>query len=130
MSTKRERSLTPARPAKRQTSIDAAADVVDEIFAQFELVYPAAFQRAFAEAEKLKMAKRLWLQHLGDQPPQRLRRALRNLIRNSPYLPNLHEMLEHCRNERFESMPKLEPPPALDPEAALEWTRKMLDSLK
>ena len=98
-------AVVETRSSKAETA--GVEDVIDEIFAQFDVLYPSAFQRAFAEPAKLKAVKRLWLRHLRDQPPKRLMRALHKLVRDSRYLPTLHEMLERCRDECKLPSPRL-----------------------
>ena len=44
---------------------EAVIDAVNQMFAEFALVYHNQYQKAFSDKEKLSLAKRLWLSHLA-----------------------------------------------------------------
>jgi hypothetical protein len=70
---------TPIAAGQMVSDVSTAADVksamaaaIDQMFAEFELVYHNQFQKAFPNAEKLTYARRLWFSHLKDYKPEQL----------------------------------------------------------
>jgi Replication protein P len=79
---------------------DALVNVINQIFAEFELVYHNQYHKAFPNPEKLNYAKKIWLGHLADHPPQVILQAAHRAIKDSEFLPTIKGILKHC-NESF-----------------------------
>lgn len=74
----------------------AHVDAINQLFTELELAYHNQFRRAFPDAQRLTMAKQLWLHSLCDLPPQRLLAGGRRAIRLSEFLPSLHSLRRYC----------------------------------
>jgi len=83
---------------KEPDAIPTAAhvDAINQLFTELELAYHNQFRRAFPDAERLGMAKQLWLHALCDLSPQRLRAGVRRAVRESEFLPSLHTLRAYC----------------------------------
>ncbi len=71
-------------------------DVVDRLFAEFELVFHNQYTKAFPTPEKLHYAKKLWFDYLRDYQPQVITAAARQAIRESEFLPSIATLLKYC----------------------------------
>jgi hypothetical protein len=71
-------------------------DAIDQIFAEFELVYHNQYNKAYANQEKLHYAKKLWFSHLSDYSAETLLKAANQVIRESEFLPTVRSLLKHC----------------------------------
>jgi hypothetical protein len=70
-------------------------DAIDQMFAEFALVYHNQYQKAFPDKEKLMLAKRLWMQHLAHHKPEQILAAVRRVTQESEYLPTVHGVLKY-----------------------------------
>ncbi len=75
---------------------EALINVINQLFAEFELVYHNQYNKAFPNAEKVSYAKKLWLSHLSDHPPQIILKAAHCAIRESEFLPTIRGILKYC----------------------------------
>ena len=71
-------------------------DAIDRIFAEYELLYPLHFRKAYDSPEKLGKVKGLWFQILQREPPQLLLDAALLAASRSKFLPTVKEVLECC----------------------------------
>lgn len=78
---------------------EAAIDAINQVFAEFELVYHNQFTKAFPNREKLQYAKKLWLSHLQHLRPEQIVAAAHRAIRESEYLPTIRGLLKYCNDE-------------------------------
>lgn len=74
---------------------DRVMDAIDQMFAEFSLVYHNQYQKAFPDKEKLMLAKRLWMQHLAHYKPEQILAAVRRVTQESEYLPTVHGVLKY-----------------------------------
>ncbi|MCC7516264.1 MAG: hypothetical protein IT470_02875 [Pseudomonadales bacterium] len=88
-----EISTTAAPPAR-----DAVVDAVNQMFAEFALVYHNQYQKAFSDKEKLMLAKRLWLSHLSAYTPEQILTAARRATHESEYLPTVRGVLKYLES--------------------------------
>ena len=72
-------------------------DAINQLFSMMEVAYPGPFQRLFADAGKLSMAKQFWRRHLAAFHPETIVRAGDAVCASSVYLPSLHELLRLAR---------------------------------
>jgi len=85
---------TPNQSVDRTALIDA----LNQCFTLFELNYHNQFLKAYSPQEKLNTAKRLWLDALQDQPPEKILLAAQSVIKSTEFLPTLKTMLDHCEH--------------------------------
>jgi hypothetical protein len=71
-------------------------DVVDRLFAEFELVFHNQYNKAFPTPEKLHYAKKLWFDYLRDYQPGVITAAARQAIKESEFLPSIATLLKYC----------------------------------
>jgi hypothetical protein len=71
-------------------------DVVDRLFAEFELVFHNQYNKAFPTPEKLHYAKKLWFDYLRDYSPAALLDAGRHAVQESEFLPSIATLLKYC----------------------------------
>ncbi len=89
-----QRVAASAGPAR-----EAVIDAVNQMFAEFALVYHNQYQKAFPDKEKLMYAKRLWLTHLAAYTPEQILAAGRQATRESEYLPTVRGVLKYLEAE-------------------------------
>jgi hypothetical protein len=70
-------------------------DAIDNMFAEFALVYHNQFHKAFADTKSLAYAKRLWFSHLGHYNAQQIMDAARRATQESEYLPTVRGVLKY-----------------------------------
>lgn len=78
---------------------EAAIDAINQVFAEFELVYHNQFTKAFPSREKLQYGKKLWLSHLQHLRAEQIIAAAHRAIRESEYLPTIRGLLKYCTDE-------------------------------
>jgi hypothetical protein len=71
-------------------------DAVNQMFAEFELAYHNQFQKAYGDPDRLVLAKKYWLQCLGDFHPQQILVAARHLVKTQTYLPTVSSVVNAC----------------------------------
>lgn len=104
---------------------EALVNVINQVFAEFELVYHNQYHKAFPNHEKLSYAKKIWLSHLSDQHPRRILAAAHRAIKESEFLPTIKGILKYC-NESY-GLPDaraayLEACRASSPKSEHDWT--------
>lgn len=75
---------------------DAVVDAINQMFAEFQLVYHNQFSKAFPTEEKLGYAKKLWYSNLRQFQPAQILAATHRAIRESEYLPTVRGILKYC----------------------------------
>ena len=80
-------------------------DVVDRLFAEFELVFHNQYNKAFPTPEKLHYAKKLWFDYLRDYQPGVITAAARQAIRESEFLPSIATLLKYCTGAGTSDLP-------------------------
>jgi len=73
--------------------------VVNQVFAEFELVYHNQYLKAFPSVEKLQLGKQLWFSHLQDYSAEQILKAAHRAIKESEYLPTIASLIKFCENE-------------------------------
>jgi hypothetical protein len=93
-------SQTEAGQNKRPTGdADSGPDLVDainQIFAEFELAYHNQYHKAYADPDRLVLAKKYWLECLADFHPRQLAAAARRLVKTQDYLPTISAIIRAC----------------------------------
>jgi hypothetical protein len=77
--------------SERETVISA----VNQMFAEFALVYHNQYQKAFPDKEKLMYAKRLWLTHLAVYSAEQILAGARRAMQESEFLPTVRGVLKY-----------------------------------
>lgn len=86
---------TPIAVGQTDSEREAVVNAVNQMFAEFALVYHNQYQKAFPDKEKLALAKRLWMQHLAHYKPEQILAAVRRVTQESEYLPTVHGVLKY-----------------------------------
>ena len=84
-------------------------DAIDQLFAEFELMYHNQYNKAFHSAEKLTYAKRLWYDHLKPYSANTILAAAKIATRQSEFLPTVATMVTACeaRLDEASGLPSL-----------------------
>ena len=91
-------SQTAAGQAKPTPASPELIDAINQIFALFQVNYHNQYYAAFGDNTKSEnLAKKLWLNKIGDFAPETILKAAEKIIADSEYLPTLHKMLNACR---------------------------------
>lgn len=72
-------------------------NAINQMFAEFELVYHNQYQKAFPSEEKLVYAKKLWFSHLAEFSAQQILSAAKRATRESEFLPTIKGILKYCQ---------------------------------
>jgi len=106
----------------------AVMDAIDQMFAEFQLVYNNQYHKAFPTTDKLQYAKRLWFPYLKDYPAQQILNACHRAIKESEFLPTVKGILKYIGSELSEfGLPEprqayIEACRASSPKAAYSWS--------
>ena len=88
-----EAGLPKSAPASPQL-----IDAINQIFALFRVNYHNQYFSAFGDNPKSEnLAKKLWLNKVGDFSAETILKAAEKIIAESEYLPTLHKMLNACK---------------------------------
>lgn len=71
---------------------------INQMFAEFELVYHNQYHKAFPTAEKLAWAKRLWYSNLAHFTPEAIVDAAHKAVRQSQFLPTVASIVRYCES--------------------------------
>jgi hypothetical protein len=85
---------------------NAIMDVVDRLFAEFELVFHNQYNKAFPTPEKLHYAKKLWFDYLREYSPAAILDAGRQAVRQSEFLPSIATLLKFCSGAGGQGLPE------------------------
>tara|TARA_B100001109_G_scaffold188167_1_gene154749 strand:- start:29479 stop:30126 length:648 start_codon:yes stop_codon:yes gene_type:complete len=92
-------SKTPAgnatEPRQREATVEQK-EAINQIFELFRFNYHNQFLKAFPDLETMNMAKRLWSRLLAEYSPEVMMRAAEKAVKESSFLPNVHEVLSRC----------------------------------
>ena len=87
-------SAIPAGQTKKASSDQLEA--INQIFELFRFNYHNQFLKAFPDHDTLIMAKRLWSRLLLDYSGPVVMRAAEKAVKESSWLPSVHEVLRRC----------------------------------
>ncbi len=94
-------SPVPAGPDDRSGNGAAApdrGDAVNLMFAEFQLAWPNQYNKAFEDEAVLTLARRRWMEWLGDFSPEVIVQAAKRVAETAKYLPCPAEMREACES--------------------------------
>ncbi|MCA6064472.1 replication protein P [Thalassolituus marinus] len=86
-------------PAGNQAAFEVTIEqkeAINQIFELFRFNYHNQFLKAFPDLNTMNMAKRLWSRLLGEYSPEVIMRAAEKSVKESTFLPNVHEVLARC----------------------------------
>lgn len=98
---KTQAGQTNERPKASNDQLDA----INQIFELFRFNYHNQFLKAYPDLETINMAKRLWLRLLADYSGAAIMRAAEKSVRESSFLPNVHEVLSRCDSAETLGLP-------------------------
>ena len=75
---------------------DDQLTAINQIFELFRFNYHNQFLKAFPDLDSLNMAKRLWLRLLGEYSGAVIMRAAERIVKESSWLPSVHDVIERC----------------------------------
>jgi len=99
----RRASATPLPSASRPDAVRSSqghdrVDVINQVFAEFELAYHNQFHKAYAQEGSLALAKKYWLGCLADYPPDIILRAVRKVVKTLEFLPTVAAVVSACED--------------------------------
>ena len=71
-------------------------EAINQIFELFRFNYHNQFLKAFPDLDTMIMAKRLWARLLGEYSGEVMMRAAERAVKESSFLPNVHEVVARC----------------------------------
>jgi len=82
---------------------------INQMFAEFELVYHNQYNKAFNTKEKEDWAKKLWYSNLKDYSAAQILDAAHKAIKESDFLPTVHGVIKFIEKPQplFTSLPEL-----------------------
>jgi hypothetical protein len=89
-------SATPVGQSNQRPPSDDQLSAINQIFELFRFNYHNQFLKAFPDLDTMNMAKRLWMRLLGDYTGEVIMRAAEKAVKESSWLPNVHEVLARC----------------------------------
>lgn len=76
----------------------ALVDVINRLFAEFELAYHNQYHKAYRDEGSVALAKKYWLSKLSRFSVSVIQQALQQVVSTEEYLPSLSTMLRACEN--------------------------------
>ncbi|MBN4053438.1 hypothetical protein JYT97_00975 [Haliea sp. AH-315-K21] len=73
-------------------------DVINQMFAEFELAYHNQYHKAFPDEGTLNLAKKYWLTSLAAFLPELVLAATRELVHKQPFLPTIANVVDSCKS--------------------------------
>lgn len=89
-------SKTPAGETLAHEPSIEQKEAINQIFELFRFNYHNQFLKAFPDLDTMIMAKRLWARLLGEYSGDVMMRAAERAVKESSFLPSVHEVLARC----------------------------------
>ena len=120
-------SPTPAGPTEATGNSDDQLNAINQIFELFRFNYHNQFLKAFPDLTSLNMAKRLWARLLAEYSGDVIMNAAEKAVKESSFLPNVHEVLARCDRADTLGLPDahaayMEACRAPSPKKAFDWS--------
>ena len=97
-------SKTPAGDSQPDATVEQK-EAINQIFELFRFNYHNQFLKAFPDYDTLIMAKRLWSRLLVEYSGEVIMRAAEKAVKESRFLPSVHEVLERCDSAEILGLP-------------------------
>jgi len=81
---------------------------VNELFTKFQVAYPNQYYKAYPDAQKLALAKQLWLRSLANFSAEKIVRATQRAIERNDFIPSIAQVIKYIEND-FEAYGLPEP---------------------
>lgn len=88
-------SKTPAGKTQPEATVEQK-EAINQIFELFRFNYHNQFLKAFPDYDTMIIAKRLWSRLLVEYSGEVIMRAAEKAVKESRFLPNVHEVSERC----------------------------------
>jgi len=85
---------------KRSSGGPDLIDAINQVFAEFELAYHNQYYKAYADQDRLVLAKKYWMECLKDFHPLQLVTAARRLVKTQEFLPTVSSVIRACEQGR------------------------------
>ena len=85
---------------KRSSGVPDLIDAINQVFAEFELAYHNQYYKAYADQDRLVLAKKYWMECLKDFHPLQLVTAARRLVKTQEFLPTVSSVIRACEQGR------------------------------
>lgn len=102
---------------------------INQMFAEFELVYHNQYHKAFSTREKEEWAKKLWYNNLKEYGAAAILDAAHRAIKESEYLPTVRGVLKYLEKDILDSLGLPDPHAAFmeacnapHPKMAFSWS--------
>lgn len=76
----------------------ALVDVINRMFAEFELAYHNQYHKAYRDEGSVALAKKYWLGKLSRFSPEVIQWAVQQVVSSQEFLPSLSTMLRSCED--------------------------------
>lgn len=101
------------------------------MFELFRFNYHNQFLKAYPDLDTLIMAKRLWARLLGEYSAEVIMRAAEKTVKETSFLPNVHEVLQRCDVADCLGLPSahaayIEACRAPSPKKAFQWSHPIV----
>lgn len=83
---------------------DEIINVLNQVFAEFELVYHNQFIKAFPNPEKLLYAKRLWFSSINSYKASEILAGAKLAVKKSEFLPSVASFIRFINQASTESL--------------------------
>jgi hypothetical protein len=97
-------SKTPAGDSQPDATVEQK-EAINQIFELFRFNYHNQFLKAFPDYDTMIMAKRLWSRLLVEYNGEVIMRAAEKAVKESRFLPSVHEVLERCDSAEILGLP-------------------------
>ncbi|HBS41587.1 MAG TPA: hypothetical protein DEA26_02820 [Oceanospirillales bacterium] len=97
-------SETPAGNSPAEATVEQK-EAINQIFELFRFNYHNQFLKAFPDHDTLIMAKRLWSRMLVEYRGDVIMRAAEKAVKESSWLPSVHEVLRRCDRSEVLGVP-------------------------
>lgn len=97
--------MTPAGQTESTPNSKEQIHAINQIFELFRFNYNNQFLKAFPDHDTLLMGKRLWARLLSQYSAEILMRAAEKAVKESAFLPNVHEIIKRCEQQDALNLP-------------------------
>ena len=124
-------SVTPAGQTESAPNSKEQIHAINQIFELFRFNYNNQFLKAFPDHDTLLMGKRLWARLLSQYSAEILMRAAEKAVKESAFLPNVHEIIKRCEQDDALNLPSayaafIEACRAPSPKASYAWSHPII----
>lgn len=93
-----EKELADSQQSNPQHK-EAVINAINQLFAEFQLVYNNQYHKAFPTTDKLGYAKKIWFNHLKNYQASQILKAGDLAIQNSEFLPTIKGVVKYIADD-------------------------------